>query len=46
MAYYKTGNPFAEDPTCFIGELSEDELADLEKRTARNFKNYNRMLKF
>ena len=46
MAYYKTGNPFAEDPTCFIGELSTDELADLEKRTARNFKNYNRMLKF
>lgn len=45
MAYYKTGNLFAEDPTCFISELSDDELADLEKRTARNFRNYNRMLR-
>ncbi len=46
MAYYKTGNPFAEDPTCFIEDLSDYELGDLEKRTARSFKNYNRMLKF
>ena len=45
MAYYKTGNPFAEDPTCFIEELSDDEQTDLEKRTAHNFKNYNRMLR-
>ena len=43
MAYYKTGNPFAEDPTCFIDDLSKEELLEYEKRTAHNFKNYNRM---
>ncbi len=45
MAYYKTSNPFAEDPTCFIDSLNEEELLDYEKRTARNFKNYNRMIR-
>lgn len=45
MAYYKTGNPFAEDQTCFIDSLNEEEILDYEKRTARNFKNYNRMIR-
>ncbi|MFQ3580250.1 MAG: radical SAM protein [Bacteroidales bacterium] len=46
MAYYYTGNPFAEDPTCFINELSEKELNKKEKQTIKTFKNYLRMAKF
>ncbi len=43
MAFYTTGDVFAEDPTCFIDELTEDELKKLEKATAKHFRNYNRM---
>lgn len=46
MAYYKTGDPFAEDPTCFIDELTEDEILKLEQETEKSFKNYVRMAKF
>ncbi|HRW22119.1 MAG TPA: radical SAM protein, partial [Bacteroidales bacterium] len=40
MAYYLTGDVFAEDPTCFIEELSAEELEKLEKQTKSNFKKY------
>jgi AdoMet-dependent heme synthase len=46
MAYYYTGNVFAEDPTCFIDELSEDEISQIESKTIKSFKNYLRMAKF
>jgi len=45
-SYYLTGNLFASDPTCFIKDLTEDELKILEKKTAKNFKNYRRMVDF
>jgi len=44
--YFLTGNVYGSDPTCFIDDLSEDELAGLEKLTAKNFKNYCRMVHF
>jgi radical SAM protein with 4Fe4S-binding SPASM domain len=40
MAYYMTGDVFAEDPTCFINELSESELKTLEQQTKANFRKY------
>ncbi|NLA24104.1 MAG: SPASM domain-containing protein, partial [Bacteroidales bacterium] len=40
MAYYLTGDVFAEDPTCFIDELSESELESFEKQTKTNFRKY------
>ncbi len=43
MAYYLSGDVFAEDPTCFIDELTTKELTELEKKTANNFRNYVRM---
>lgn len=43
MAYYKTGDVFGEDPTCFIDELNHEELETLEKQTRKHFKNYVRM---
>ncbi len=43
MAYYYTGDVFGEDPTCFIDELSDEELEKLEKQTRKHFKNYVRM---
>lgn len=43
MAYYQTGDIFAEDPTCFIDELNENELEDLTLKTRKHFKNYVRM---
>ncbi len=45
-SYYLTGNIFASDPTCFIDELSDSELKKLEAETAKNFKNYCRMVHF
>jgi AdoMet-dependent heme synthase len=45
-AYYLEGNVFASDPTCFIEDLSKSELYDLENITAKNFKNYCRMVHF
>jgi len=44
-SYYLTGNIFASDPTCFIKDLSVNQLNELEKVTAKNFKNYCRMVK-
>lgn len=44
--YYLTGNVYGSDPTCFIDDLSEDELKELELETAKNFKNYVRMASF
>lgn len=44
--YYLTGNLFGSDPTCFIDELNESELKELEDETAKNFKNYVRMASF
>lgn len=43
MAYYHNNDLYGEDPTCFIDELSEEELLEQEKITIRNFKNYLRM---
>jgi AdoMet-dependent heme synthase len=45
-SHFLTGNVFGSDPTCFIGELSEKELEELEKKTAKNFRNYCRMSHF
>jgi len=46
MAYFQTGDVFAEDPTCFIDDLNKEELVKLEAQTANEFKKYNRMTKF
>lgn len=46
MAYYLSGNPFAEDPTCFLDQLSEDEIVEIENDTIKSFKNFYRMSKF
>lgn len=46
MAYYKTGNVFAEDPTCFLQDLNPQEIAEIEKEISDSFKNYLRMAKF
>lgn len=45
MAYYKTGDLFAEDPTCFIDELNETEINELEELTRKNFRKYYLMSK-
>jgi len=44
--YFKTGNVFGSDPTCFIEDLNQAELTELEKKTAKNFRNYFRMSHF
>ncbi|MGM0650516.1 MAG: radical SAM protein [Bacteroidota bacterium] len=46
MAYYLTGDVYAEDPTCFIDELSEEQIQRIEQTTENSFKNYVRMAKF
>lgn len=46
MAYFQTGNVYGEDPTCFIEDLSETELHNMEQETIKNFKNYFRMTRF
>lgn len=46
LAYYMDGNMYAEDPICFIDELSEDELKQMETETEMSFKNYVRMARF
>lgn len=46
MAYYITGDVYAEDPTCFIDELSEEQIQKIEQTTVNSFKNYLRMAKF
>lgn len=46
MAYYSSNDIFAEDPTCFIDELNQEELLKLENKTYENFKNYYRMTNF
>ncbi|HOU97354.1 MAG TPA: radical SAM protein [Bacteroidales bacterium] len=43
MAYYHTGDVFGEDPTCFIDEISPEELEKFEKQTRKHFRNYVRM---
>jgi AdoMet-dependent heme synthase len=43
MAYYQTGDVFAEDPTCFIDELSENELKEIEKEMVKKFINCVRL---
>ena len=46
MSYYHTGNVYAEDPTCFLDELSAEEIEKIENETIKSFKNYVRMAKF
>jgi radical SAM protein with 4Fe4S-binding SPASM domain len=46
MAYYQSGDIMAEDPTCFIDKISEEELLKMENETARQFNNYRRMTSF
>ena len=46
MSYYYTGNVYAEDPTCFLHELNDEEIASIEKEIAGSFRNYLRMAKF
>ena len=43
MAYFKSGDMLAEDPTCFIKDLNEEELSQIEKQTAKSFRDYVRM---
>ncbi len=43
MAYYHTGDLFGEDPTCFIDNLSDNELKEIELEMEKNFKNYIRL---
>lgn len=45
-SYFKTGDIFESDPTCFIEDLSEQELKILEAETAKQFRNYCRMVHF
>ncbi len=45
-SYYLTGDVYGTDPTCFIDDLTENELKDLERQTAKKFKNYVRMASF
>lgn len=45
MAYFLNGDPYAEDPICFIDKLSNKEIEAIEKETVKSFKNYNRMIK-
>ncbi len=46
MAYFHTGDMYAEDPICFIDELSESELSGMEAETVKSFRNYVRMAYF
>jgi hypothetical protein len=46
MAYYLKGDVFAEDPTCFIDELSDDEIKMIEKQTESNYRKYYIMSKY
>jgi len=46
MAFYQSGDVMAEDPTCFIDQLTDVELKQMEKETAHQFKNYQRMTNF
>ncbi len=43
MSYYYTGNVFAEDPTCFLKDLNENEIKAIEEETIKSFMNYKRM---
>jgi radical SAM protein with 4Fe4S-binding SPASM domain len=43
LAFYKNGNTFGEDPTCFLDDLSPQELSVIEAETQKSFKNYTRM---
>lgn len=43
MSYYYTGNVFAEDPTCFLKDLNENEIKAIEEETVKSFMNYKRM---
>jgi radical SAM protein with 4Fe4S-binding SPASM domain len=45
-SYYKTGDIFESDPTCFIDYLSEKDLKNLEEETLKQYKNYCRMVHF
>ncbi|PKP22325.1 MAG: hypothetical protein CVU05_04445 [Bacteroidetes bacterium HGW-Bacteroidetes-21] len=45
-AYFLSGDVYESDPTCFIDELSAEELEALENKTAKNFRNYCRMVHF
>ncbi|MBU0765260.1 MAG: SPASM domain-containing protein, partial [Bacteroidetes bacterium] len=44
--YYLTGNLYGSDPTCFIDDLSEEELEVAKMEIAKNFRNYTRMAKY
>ena len=46
ITYYLTGDLYQSDPTCFIDDLSEKELQDIEKKTTKNFRNYLRLASF
>jgi len=46
MSYYYTGDVYEEDPTCFLSDLSEEEILKIEKETIKSFRNYVRMAYF
>jgi radical SAM protein with 4Fe4S-binding SPASM domain len=43
MALYHTGDIYGEDPTCFIDDLTEEELKKMEETTIRNFGKFAKM---
>jgi radical SAM protein with 4Fe4S-binding SPASM domain len=44
--YFLTGDVFGSDPTCFIEDLSQEEVKVVAEKTKNNFKNYFRMINF
>lgn len=45
MAYYVTGNALAGDPVCFLDQLDDNEIVEIENETIKSFKNYYRLSK-
>lgn len=45
MAYFWTGDPLAEDPTCFFEPVDRDTVCEHEAETNRMFKRYAFMVK-
>ena len=46
MSYYYKGNVYAEDPTCFLHELNDEQVKEIENDIIKSFKNYVRMAQF
>ena len=40
VAYYKTGDYLAEDPSCFFDPIDKTTICEYEEETNKNFKKY------